>query len=172
MPVGVTRIKTVLLSFHLEIKEKNERIAWNKHRVNSWFVVHCPVLIWISNRTVVTASTSTVVHLRSLWKSDWIEKRIKTKQLSVIMAVKWSWDEFDAEYSIILTSTTHSAQYSNRNLIQFFVKYGKITSFARLDASKRIIAIAKYVSKRWAHVSTCCHFSNFRYFFSLDVFLC
>lgn len=63
------------------------------------------------------------------------------------MAVKWSWDEFDAEHSIVLTSGTHEARYSNYNLMLFFAKYGKITSFVRLNASK-CIAIAKYVSKR------------------------
>lgn len=63
------------------------------------------------------------------------------------MAVKWSWSEFDAEHSIIMTSTSHSARYSNYNLIQFFSKYGKITSFVRLNATK-CIAVAKYASKR------------------------
>lgn len=75
------------------------------------------------------------------------------------MAVIWSWDEFDAEHSIVLTSTTHSARYSNYNLIRFFAKYGTITSFARLKTSK-CIAIAKYASKRWAHVWTMSMFES------------
>lgn len=64
------------------------------------------------------------------------------------MVVKWNWDEFDAEHSIVLTSTADTPpRYSNYNLIQFFAKYGKFTSFVRLNASK-CIAIAKYVLKR------------------------
>lgn len=82
---------------------------------------------------------------------DWLQK--KNNNTKILMAVKWSWDEFDVEHSIVLTSTTQSARYSNYSLILFFVKYGTITSFARLKSSK-CIAIAKYAAKRWAHVWT------------------